>query len=568
MPIESLKKHGFSFISKLGAGGFGVVIKVKHEISGQFYAVKILRKREKSDPENILREIKAIASLKSLNIIRYNYSFVEDGELYLVMEFCSEGSLRDRLRKEGRLSSEFCCDIFLRLTHTFAFLHDKGFVHHDIKPDNILFTEKKVKIADFGTVNTKIGTIAYSAPEMLLPDAPEDDPRVDIFALGITFMECISGVNPLRNLKSWNEHLHTVKQADYPLQDQPYWLQQLLLKACHYDPSARFQTMKEFHEAIKRRKIPQIIDNEIISEHKRAMKLKMLVVGKNWLKAEKFIDLHSNNKSVDFLFYTGRYFLETNQLEKALAAFEEVLAIDRSTPVHKELAEIYLHLNEPSKAASMLHPFINRNFRNAEAHNHLLHSYFLSDQWEIGLEQASFLRKLFPKDPCFINNLALFEIMLGQTPSEPIHLNENNPIGYYNYCDVAKADKPSIVNSKNCSSLKSKLLFNEYKFRKFYKSKNGVTVEIDGKEFHSDKHVISIGRKGFNNTFSVGDSSVSRRHLVIVNKKNDVWLYDMSTLGTFVNGIKVQRRFFLLGRCEIQAGRKTIFVKSDRNLLL
>jgi len=93
-----------------------------------------------------------------------NHSFIEEGTLYLVMEYCSRGSLRDRLIKAGKLDVKTATDIFLRLTHTFAFLHCKGFIHHDIKPDNLLFTDDKIKISDFGTVNTSIGTIIYSTP--------------------------------------------------------------------------------------------------------------------------------------------------------------------------------------------------------------------------------------------------------------------------------------------------------------------------------------------------------------------------------------------------------------------
>jgi len=162
--INHLKKHGFEFISELGEGGFGQVVKVKHQLSDQFFAVKTLHKIRLPRPENILREIKAIAKLNNPNIISYNHSFIEEGTLYLVMEYCSRGSLRDRLIKAGKLDVKTATDIFLRLTHTFAFLHCKGFIHHDIKPDNLLFTDDKIKISDFGTVNTSIGTIIYSTP--------------------------------------------------------------------------------------------------------------------------------------------------------------------------------------------------------------------------------------------------------------------------------------------------------------------------------------------------------------------------------------------------------------------
>lgn len=566
--IANLKKHGFEFLSELGEGGFGVVVKVRHEISGQEYAVKKLTRRAKANPENILREIRAIASLKNPNVIGYNYSFIEDDELYLVMEYCPMGSLRDLLRKEEKLEIGMCANLFLRLTNTFAFLHDNGFIHHDIKPDNILFTEKKVKVSDFGTVNTTIRYRYYSAPEMMMPNAPKDDPRVDIFALGITFMECATGVNPLKNCETWEEHILTVKNADFPIFALPYWMQQVLLRACHFDPAARFQTMQEFHEALVRRHIPQVIDEKVIQAHQLAAKLKMRVVAKRWQAAKKLIDGFESERAEAFLIQKGRYYLGTHQLALAKATFEEVLKIDRSAPIEKNMAEVFLQFNEPSKAAAMVHGYINKTFNDVEAHNQLLFSYFQSDQWELGLEQALLLRKLFPQETVFADNCVLFGLLLGRDPRRGAAFKAASPIAHYNCHDVVYGDGPALYNPNDPKSLKSKLLFTEFKFRFFQRSRNVVTVEINGKEHHCNQPIISIGREGFPNTITIDDSWVSRRHLVIVNLKNDVWLYDMSTSGTYVDGERVVNKSFLLGRCEIKTGGQTFFVKSDRGLLL
>ena len=569
--INNLRKHDFEYLSELGSGGFGAVVKVKHNISQQTFAVKKLKSSRQENPENILREIRAIAQINDPNIINYNHSFIEDNELYLIMEYCSNGSLRDWLSKKGKLSIDYAANLFLKLTRTFSFLHNKGYIHHDIKPDNILFTEKQVKISDFGTVNTSIGTIAYSAPEMLMPDAPVNDPRVDIFALGITFMECITGENPLRYSITYDEHNLIVKNADFPIGGLPYWLQQLLLKACHFNPSARFQTMLEFHEAIKRRHIPQIISDDRIKSEKLATKLKMLIIGRKWYKAKKLIE-NNDNKSISYLIQMGKYFLGTNQLEKAKEVFEDVLRKDNGAHIEKNIAEIYLQLNEPSKAATILHGYINNHFRDIEAHNQLLNSYFLSEQWELGLKQANYLIEIFKNELLFINNKLLFELLVNVEEVRLSHEKPNkeeNPIGYYNI-NVINSNEPASIDLKNKRSLKSKLLFHEYKFKNLHSSKNTITVEIDGEEIDCNDHVITFGRKNFDyNTFSMfDDSNVSRRHFVVLNQKNNVWLFDLSTLGTYVNGKKVNRKAFLLGRNEVEFGHQKIYIKSDRSLLL
>ena len=80
--------------------------------------------------------------------------------------------------------------------------------------------------------------------------------------------------------------------------------------------------------------------------------------------------------------------------------------------------------------------------------------------------------------------------------------------------------------------------------------------------------VVKVRHEISGQEYAISDSWVSRRHLVIVNLKNDVWLYDMSTSGTYVDGERVANKSFLLGRCTIKAGGHTFYVKSDRGLLL
>ncbi len=100
---EILRKHGFAIERKLGQGGFGEVLLVKHEISQQLYALKTLKNKRKQNPEDILREIKAIAALKHPNIINYQHSFIEDNELFMVMEYCKNGNLSELISVKKKL---------------------------------------------------------------------------------------------------------------------------------------------------------------------------------------------------------------------------------------------------------------------------------------------------------------------------------------------------------------------------------------------------------------------------------------------------------------------------------
>ena len=557
--INNLKKFDFHYEGIIGSGGFGEVYKVRHDISDQYYAVKTLKQNRQDNPENILREIKAIAAFNHPNIISYRHSFVADDELYLVMEYCSAGSLSDLLKQKKTLKIEEAVDVFLQLTEALSFIHKKGYIHQDIKPANILFTsDNAIKLSDFGTVNTSISTIVYAAPEMFSYNAPIDDARTDVFSLGMSFMECIIGYLPFVGMKRELRSI-SIQKADFPIQELPYWLQQLLLKACHYNPAMRFQNMEEFSHALQKRFIPQLLSFEVLDNYHSTQTLKTHILFKRWAKANKHIENHSND-SIGFLLQKGKYYIGTHQIQHAKNIFETVLKRDIKAPIEKELAEMYLQHNEPSKAASLLQSYILHHFKNIEAHNQMLHSYFLSDQWEIGLYQCTYLFAEFKEENLFDNNTVLFEI-LGESDIKTYSpSSENNPFAYYNLEFIR--NNPSTYSME---ILKKKLLFQEYKFRNITKKKNSLRIVIDDVDYISKKSIVSFGRKGINDNdvAPYSDNNISRHHFVIINQKNDVWLYDMSMLGLQIDGMPVKGKAFLLGRHIIKLGTKEIIIISD-----
>ncbi len=177
---------------------------------------------------------------------------------------------------------------------------------------------------------------------------------------------------------------------------------------------------------------------------------------------------------------------------------------------------------------------------------------------------------MFPTEHIFKNNQNLFKILLDEKIWSYEFPNKSNVIGYYNCNNILKSTVQHDYSKKDKQVIKSKLLFHEYKLNNLHKSKNTITVIINGEEIVCSEHIITFGRKNYGyNTFSMfDDSEVSRRHFVVLNQKNSVWLYDQSTLGTYVDGKKVNRKAFLLGRCEVEFGNQKIYVKSNIDLLL
>ena len=118
----------------------------------------------------IVREIQAVARFYHPNIATYHHHFSENGLLFLVMEYCAGGSLRGVLAGK-KVPTTDAMRWTLALAEALETVHKAGVIHHDIKPDNILFTDNgAIKISDFGIANTGGGTLAYMSPEALAWD--------------------------------------------------------------------------------------------------------------------------------------------------------------------------------------------------------------------------------------------------------------------------------------------------------------------------------------------------------------------------------------------------------------
>ncbi|CAG2102935.1 unnamed protein product [Medioppia subpectinata] len=213
MTTASFYASQFIEIAKIGVGSFGSVFKVKHKLDDKIYAVKTVQfpDSNKDKQQSILQEVKSIAKINSTFVVKYNNSWIEDKQLYIQMEYCSQtlGSvLRDKQQVFGRESMEtmniyeyyICCEIFRELLECVRYIHEltPSIIHRDIKPDNIfiLYNSKKnsfLKLGDFGLATEHktqsqshtlgMGTPHYMAPEHLYTNKYSF--KVDIYSVGI-----------------------------------------------------------------------------------------------------------------------------------------------------------------------------------------------------------------------------------------------------------------------------------------------------------------------------------------------------------------------------------------------
>ena len=176
-------------------------------------AVKILKKHLLSNHSytvKMINESEVIKSLNHINIISvYSVNYVKIGEdsyPYIVMEFAGGESLREHLdNAKGPLSFEETLDISLQIASALKCVHENGFVHRDVKPTNLIFTEDKIlKLTDFGIAllgddksrasESVSGTPLYMSPEQIFYS--DVDGRADIYSLGVTMYEMICGKPP------------------------------------------------------------------------------------------------------------------------------------------------------------------------------------------------------------------------------------------------------------------------------------------------------------------------------------------------------------------------------------
>ena len=201
----------YKILSKLGEGGMGVVYKAQDTKLKRPVALKFLPPELTRDPEakkRFIHEAQAASALDHPNVCTiYEINETEDGQTFIAMA-CYEGEILKEKIFKGPLKIQEAVDIAIQVAQGLDKAHQKGIVHRDIKPGNILITEDSVvKIIDFGLAKlagqvkltktgTTLGTIAYMSPEQI--QASEADHRSDLWPLGVLLYEMLTGDLPFK----------------------------------------------------------------------------------------------------------------------------------------------------------------------------------------------------------------------------------------------------------------------------------------------------------------------------------------------------------------------------------
>ncbi|MEM6731594.1 MAG: serine/threonine-protein kinase [Myxococcota bacterium] len=240
-PLPTLQlRDGLVLEELAGEGGMGSVFRARDERLGRTVAVKLLRAEEADTRERAAREARALARLSHPGVVQIHDVGEDDGRPYLVMEWVEGPSLAELGVLEADRASALLADVAEAVAHA----HERGLVHRDLKPQNVLLAEgERVKITDFGIARSPserdwvltrpdrvAGTPFYLPPEARV--GAEPNPRWDVFALGVLLREMLTGT------------------PDGDLSGHSTSLRALVSRATDPQPLERFANASEFRAAL------------------------------------------------------------------------------------------------------------------------------------------------------------------------------------------------------------------------------------------------------------------------------------------------------------------------------
>ncbi|MBR4724973.1 MAG: Stk1 family PASTA domain-containing Ser/Thr kinase [Lachnospiraceae bacterium] len=257
----------YEIIDKVGSGGMADVYKAKCHRLNRYVAIKILKAEFSSDTgfvQKFRAEAQSVAGLSHPNIVSVYDVGDDDGLHYIVMELVEGITLKRFIERKKGLDVKEAVGIAIQIAQGMEAAHSHHIIHRDIKPQNIIISrEGKVKVADFGiakaaTSNTisqnAIGSVHYLSPEQAR--GGYSDERSDIYSLGVTLYEMLTGQVPFAGDNSVSVALLHIQSEATPVQvlnpEVPTSVDRIVQKCMQKKPERRYQSAAELIRDLKR----------------------------------------------------------------------------------------------------------------------------------------------------------------------------------------------------------------------------------------------------------------------------------------------------------------------------
>lgn len=259
----------FQVLDVLGEGGMGFVFKARHTYLENVVAIKVIKEEFTSEEKIVkrfLQEAKLGISLDHPNILRIHDAGEANGNFYISMECFDGEDVNKIIKKHGPLVPPILIKLAVQMASGLGHAHQKGIIHRDVKPSNILVDRKGVvKIADFGLAKVRekagqltasgqmLGTIQYISPEQL-EDAKSVSAQTDIFSLGGTLYYTLTGFPPFGEDPPGKVIENILRNDPPPLRNTvaniPPELENVIMKALAKKSKDRFKSMEEMRDAL------------------------------------------------------------------------------------------------------------------------------------------------------------------------------------------------------------------------------------------------------------------------------------------------------------------------------
>jgi hypothetical protein len=257
----------YQILDEIGRGGMAVVYRAYQPSLNREVAIKVLPPQFTFDQQFIqrfVREAQAAASLRHPHIIVIHDVAEQDGLYYIVMELLTGRTLRQLVEEEGALPPARVARLVEQIASALDYAHRRGFVHRDVKPDNIFVDQgDRVTLTDFGIAKAASGTqltrtgMLVGTPQYMSPEQARGDavgPATDIYALGIVAYQMLSGQVPFRGTTPHAILYQQIHELPPPLRSVrsglPPAVDSVLNAALAKEPRARYSSAGQFAQAL------------------------------------------------------------------------------------------------------------------------------------------------------------------------------------------------------------------------------------------------------------------------------------------------------------------------------